>query len=863
VIGLDEREPQGWLELMPLRTLFYFYGRRLRVHAMQELLAGIGVAVAVALVFAVTVANGSITDSASAVVKTVIGPADLQLHARGPSGFDEKILSRVERMPGVEQAAPLLEQSATVIGPDGHEATVDVAGTDLGLATLDGLAHTLPVGALSPGGIGLSQTAAEELHLPAYGPNSAPIEVALRLRGSAVPVKVTAILGHETAGALAQAPVAVMPLSELQHLAHLPGRVSRILVQSRPGNAAEVQRELRGIADARLTVAPANQDISLLRQALRPSNQASDLFAGLSALLGFLFAFNALLLTVPERREAIADLRLDGAPTKAIVRMVLFEALSLGFVASAVGLIGGYVLSTGLLHQSPGYLTKAFTLGTSTIIGVRPVLFSLAAGLLATCLASVVPLGDLRAGRPLDAVFSEQDETVSGGPFASRWWFAVATLAMIMLATAVFALFPSAAILACIVLALATVLALPVVLGLALRGAAMLAGRRPRMTVLPLALASLRATGLRSLALAATGAVALFGSVALGSSRDDLLRGIDQYTANYAGSSEIWLVNPHDNQAIDNFPAGGTAARIARLPGVAGVQAFRGSFLDMGDRRVWVIAWPTSTRPRLLNGQIINGSERGAAMGLSEGSSIAVSEQIAAEHHVGVGGTLTLPTPTGPASFTIAATTTNFGWSPGAILISAQDYAKAWSTTAPSALGIDLHPGANPLVVRDRIAQALGPGSGLEVLTASARETAIDRSASEGLGQLAEIAGLLVAAAILAMAAAVGSSIWQRRRSLSELRLEGARDRQLRLVLLTESALMLIVGCVTGAVMGIYGQAVIDGYLKHVTGFPVAGVATGQRPIEIFALVIAAVLLIVSLPGWFASRVPATLALNE
>jgi putative ABC transport system permease protein len=861
--SVGNREPQGWLGLMRLRTLLYFYARRLRVHAMQELLAGIGVAVAVALVFAVTVANGSITDSASAVVRTVVGPADLQLHARGPSGFDERILPRVERMPGVEQAAPLLEQSATVIGSHGHEATVDVAGADLGLATLDGLAHTLPVGALSPGGIGLSQTAAEELRLPAYKPNTAPVEVTLRLRGKAVRVKVTAILGRETAGALAQAPVAVMPLSELQRLADLPGRVSRILVQSRPGHDAEVQRQLRRIAAARLTVAPANQDISLLRQALRPSNQASDLFAGLSALLGFLFAFNALLLTVPERREAIADLRLDGAPNKAIVQMVLFEALFLGLVASAVGLVGGCVLSTGLLHQSPGYLTKAFTLGTSTTIGVRPVLFSLAAGLSATCLASLVPLGDLRAGRPLDAVFSEQEKTVPGGPLASRRWFATGTLGMIGLATVVFALFPSGAILACILLALATMLALPVVLGLVLHGAGMLSRRRPRMTVLPLALASLRATGLRSLALAATGAVALFGSVALGSSRDDLLRGIDQYTANYAGSSDIWLVNPHDNQATDSFPTRGAAARIEQLPGVAGVQRFQGSFLDMGDRRLWVIAWPTSTRPGLLNGQIIHGSQENAARRLRAGSSITVSDQIAAEHHVGVGDTLTLPTPTGPASFTIAATTTNFGWSPGAILISAREYARAWSTTAPSALGIDLEPGANLPAVTGAITRTLGPGSGLEVLTADARETTIDRSASEGLAQLAEIAGLLVAAAILAMAAAIGSSIWQRRRALAELRLEGARDHQVRLVLLTESALMLIAGCVTGAVAGIYGQAVIDGYLKHVTGFPVAGVATGQRPIEIFVLVIAAVLLIVSLPGWFASRVPATLALNE
>jgi putative ABC transport system permease protein len=224
---------------------------------------------------------------------------------------------------------------------------------------------------------------------------------------------------------------------------------------------------------------------------------------------------------------------------------------------------------------------------------------------------------------------------------------------------------------------------------------------------------------------------------------------------------------------------------------------------------------------------------------------------------------LALPTPTGTGRLRVAATTTNFGWSPGAILMSTRDYARAWASPAPSAIGVNIKPAADPTVVRNAIARELGPASGLEVLTAKARETVIDTSASEGLGQLGWIAMLLVAAAILAMAAALGSSIWQRRESLAELRLEGAPRRQLQLVLFVESMLMLSAGCLTGAVAGVYGQVVIDGYLRHVTGFPVASVATGQRPIEIFALVILAVLLIVSLPGWFASRIPAKLALNE
>src|ERR1022692_3802557 len=355
---------------MRTHALVYFYGRRLRVHAMQELLAGVGVAVAVALVFAVTVANNSITSSASSVVHAVVGPADLQLRARDPNGFEEHLIGSVDHLAGVEHAGLFLEQAATIVGPNGRRVTVTFAGASIRLALMDGLSRTLPAGVLSEG-ISLSEATANAL-----GINSQS-EVTVDLRGRAIRLNVSAVLGRETAGALSTSKIAITPLFRLQELAGLPHRVSRILVQSQPGHEAAVRAELDKLAGGHLTVAAADQDLSLLGEALRPSNQASELFAGLSALLGFLFAFNAMLLTVPERREAIADLRLDGTPRTAIVQMVLFEALCLGLAACLIGLLGGYALSMWLFHPSVAYLAQTFTLGTSTKIGAQPVVLSI------------------------------------------------------------------------------------------------------------------------------------------------------------------------------------------------------------------------------------------------------------------------------------------------------------------------------------------------------------------------------------------------------------------------------------------------------------------------------------------------------
>jgi putative ABC transport system permease protein len=849
--------------LMSPSALVYLYLNRLRVHAAQELLAGLGVAVAVALVSATLIASGSIAGSASEVVHAVVGPANLQLRARGPEGFSEMLLPRVEHMAGVKAAAPLLEDTATLVGPSGRRVAVYLAGGDAALAALDGLAHTLPRQALSSGGISLSTATAKALRLPSGVARAGGARLSLLLRGRSFKRTISAVLGHETAGALAGALVAVLPLADLQVLAGQRARVSRILIKTAPGAEASVRRALTASFGRKLAVTRPDQDLTLLHQALGPSDQASALFAAISALLGFLFAFNAMLLTAPERRQTIADLRVDGARRGAITQMVMFQALCLGLVASAVGLVAGYALAAGLFHETPGYLAQVFPLGSSAPVELSPMLIALACGLLATCLGVSTPLLDLRRGRALDAAYS--DETAPGNQlsFDTRKMLTAGAVALLLLASALFVLVPSAALAASVLLALATVPAVLAMLAGTMRLSSMLARRYERFTILPVALTGLRTTTLRSMALAATGAVALFGSIALGGAREDLLRGIGQAAHRFSDNAQLWVISPLDNQATVPFSARGYRAAIAASPGVSGVSEYRGSFFDWGGRRAWIIARPAAATASVLQGQILDGRAQTAADRLRAGGWIVVSQQIAREHHLKVGAIASLPTPTGFVDFRLAATSTNFGWPTGVIFMGANDYAKAFATSALTALGVSLEPGTGPLQAKAAIERRLGPNNGLEVITPSTRATRIETSGGEGLGQLGEIAALLIVAAIIAMAAALGSSIWQQRISLASLRVEGTRPSRLRRLLLIEALVMLSAGCLNGALAGVYGQLIIDSYLTHVTGFPVATLVTAAHPVEIVVLVVLVVLTVASIPGWLASRVSPTVAFGE
>ena len=854
---------------MRFETLVYFYGRRLRTHPIQELLAGLGIAVGVALAFAVLVANGSIAGSADQIVRAVVGTSDMQLRARDTRGFDAGLLADVRALPGVVRAAPLVDQRAVLVGPNGRPVAVQLGSLDPSLAALSGrLAGNFVAGGMRfVRGAFVPSATAHAIGLP--DPSDEAIvrplpPVTLELRGAKVKLKVAGVLGRETIGPVAQGLVAMLRLPELQRLAGMEGRLTRVLVQAAPGQTDRVRDGLTALARAHhLNVTAADDDSRLVAQALGPSDQATGFFAAISALLGFLLAFNAMLLTAPERRRMLAELRIQGFKPRQLVGLMLFQALVLGVVASLAGLLVGSLLSRGVFNESPDYLAPAFTLGTGTVVSVWPLLLAGAGGVLACCLAAAPPLLDLRRNRAVDAVFHASGAPGNALESRTRRRLLVVALLLIVTATAILLARPSAALLACGMLALATVFAIPTSFVAVVRVAEALTARFERLNMLSVALLALRATTVRSLALAATGAVAVFGSVAISGARNDLLHGIARYTDEYVGTADLWVVNRLDNQATNDFARGDRIAQVAAVPGVAEVRPYQGGFLDFDGRRVWIIARSTRDRAMLPASQLVRGDLAQATARLREGGWMAVSDQIARARGVGPGDALVVGTPTGDVRFRVAATTTNLGWSPGAMIINDGDYQRAWATTAPSALEVDLKPGADAAVVQRRVAEAVGGAGGLHVQSARARAAGINASAAQGLARLGQISVLLLFAAVLAMAAAMGAAIWQRRAALAALRIQSFTPRQLWRVLLLETSVVLGAGCATGALIGMYGQVVIDGYLRMVTGFPVSSTLAGWSTVEIVGLVLVAALAVVAVPGWFAARVPPQLGLQD
>ncbi len=165
--------------------------------------------------------------------------------------------------------------------------------------------------------------------------------------------------------------------------------------------------------------------------------------------------------------------------------------------------------------------------------------------------------------------------------------------------------------------------------------------------------------------------------------------------------------------------------------------------------------------------------------------------------------------------------------------------------------------------VTREITRALGRTSGLSAQTALAHESEQNALSRQGLERLTQIATLILVAAVLAMAAAIATMLWQRRPRLAKLKLEGFDRSELWRTILLESLLLLGVGCLAGALFGLCGEQLLDRALANVINFPVVYSVALLPALISLMVVVATAAAILALPGYLAAGVPASLALQD
>jgi len=197
------------------------------------------------------------------------------------------------------------------------------------------------------------------------------------------------------------------------------------------------------------------------------------------------------------------------------------------------------------------------------------------------------------------------------------------------------------------------------------------------------------------------------------------------------------------------------------------------------------------------------------------------------------------------------------------VILSANDYQRAWQTSDPSAIEVNVQPGMPLAAARREVQATLGGGAALRVQTAVEREHQFQTLARQGLTRLSQISALLLMAAALAMAAAMGAAIWQRRIPLARMRIDGFEPTKLWVTLMLEAAVVLAVGCVIGATVGTYGHLLGGRWLTVTTGYPVPFTIGWDSAVMTCVLIGAGALAVTTIPGAFAANTSPRVGLQE
>ena len=619
----------------------------------------------------------------------------------------------------------------------------------------------------------------------------------------------------------------VMETPDAADLLHLPpGLVTRIDLFLEPGHDRdEVLGRVKKVVGNR----------AMVRTPEAADQRVQDMLAGLqlgfslsgagALVVGLFLVYNALAVSVAERRHEIGILRSLGATRGQVWGLFVGEALLLGMLGAALGVPAGLGLAHLGLNPIERLLSDLYMAVEARHVDIAPstVVLAVIAGVATALLAALVPAVRAADEEPASAVRrvssrfpAGTSSLASGRQRGSRGpgsgGYAVSNLAagavgyvwrLRSCPTGLAAHHPAAG-------GGAGALLQPLarqVLGLEGRLAADNLVRSPGRT------------GLVITALAA--GVTMFVQTAgvIRCNRDPIVEWVDQAFAT-------------DLRATSGSPVTGSGLNLLlpedlgktfqeAIPEIQTVLPLRCRLVDYGDHMVFLIALDAAGYHDATNERSHPpGWDLFPRLGEPGPGKAVVSKNFAALYHVQEGDSINLGGPRGPVRLEVIGTVLDYDCNQGTVLMDRNQYRKLFGDSLVDEFHVYLQPGADPDAVREKM---LRHWEASHALIVTKRAEAIDQITKQinrfaAIAYSQEVVVGLVAA--LGVVTALLISVLQRRRELGIFRALGATRVQVLRSVLAEAILMGVIGAAIGLLVGVavewYNVQVI---LLEETGF--------------------------------------------
>ena len=540
-------------------------------------------------------------------------------------------------------------------------------------------------------------------------------------------------------------------------------------------------------------------------------------FAGIALVVATFSIYNTFSILVAQRTRESALFRALGASRRQVVTSVVVEALVVGFVASAIGILAGVGLALGLLSIAQ----SAFGLmAMPLVVTATPVIAGLLVGLVVTVAASVAPA--LRASRvaPLAAL---RDVAIDRS--ASSRWRAVAGAVVLAAGGAVVwagsaghsagqAGLGAVATLAGFIL-LGPIAARPAaaVLGAPLARRRAMSGKLARQN----AMRNPRRTASTASALMVGVAVVTLFTVFGASIKQSV---DDTVEEQFVGDLVI---------ARNDFSGSGIAPQLAgdidKLPEVDTTAAFATAPIEMDGSGQATTAADMATTVDVLDLDQVDGSLRDVGAG-----QLALSEDYAVDHGHKVGDTIPVTFADGVTDDLVLGATYSRATLLGDVIVPTEVWLPHAAQPTDDVVAIELADGVTDAQGQAAIQPLADEYGAPEVLDRGEYVDAVAGQVDQMLVMVYVLLILAVVIALMGIANTLSLSVHERVRELGLLRAVGQTRRQVRAMVRGESFLVALFGTIGGVALGtLLGTALIQSLADE--GFGAIAVPVGQLAI--------------------------------
>ena len=322
-----------------LRLGWRYISRRL----FQSMLFVLGVALGVAVVVAIDIANASASRAFALSSESVVGRATHQI-VGGPNGFASGLYAQIRLELGIKGSAPVVSEFARIAG---SEQALRLLGVDPLVEApfrpyLSGENDSADFAALTsliaePGSIVISETLAERLGL------SLDEQIEISAGGRFNRARIVGLLrAADNSSRQALDDLIISDIATAQEFVLMAGRLSRIDLILETDEIEAVQSALpAGVA---LVDVKADNALDQVIAAFEINLQAMSLLALVVALF---LIYNTVTFSVVQRRNVIGIMRSLGTTKAQIFAFILAEALMLGVIGTVLGLALGIIFGRG------------------------------------------------------------------------------------------------------------------------------------------------------------------------------------------------------------------------------------------------------------------------------------------------------------------------------------------------------------------------------------------------------------------------------------------------------------------------------------------------------------------------------------